>query len=665
MKFDKKLLNKIPIKGHFEIERLDEDGNVIEKWEQHNTVVLTGRAWLLSMISGIDKDDYAGNEELWGIALGKSKNANDGTPNTVKNNDWHLTSEGLINEGGDKLREAFDDYMIPPYIEDTRILHASSVFTDDSFPVLPYTFNEIGVFISATPPTADPYVNVDQRPNCMFGRMITPNYGITKYNDGTQIRVKYTLDISESLGDMVSAGWTLLEYEGWNDYNSPWPYETSNYLKSPSVEGIKKAKFNFASDSTSGDADPAGWTVSEPDTDSIAVVEYYMSMFHPVKISAKNGDCYMEYSYSSSESSGNVEFDAIFISPTRNSEGYHYFRIFNNASGDMIELRIIKELLSMPDPSYFVFQQKIGLFITTATGTSQVGDWKYWTASDGSSGHDADFVYTPYKMQHYRINFDKNAGTVNVYIVSDQLSGNEELLWSSTSLSLSGDIDRCRIGVSTTSNVEREIYIGCVDFSHDAGYYVNRSLEYDTRMLDITTEEIIIGHSLKISPLISTTSIDDWFGNVIAWFTSRKFKKLKVKAYIMLPPSVTDDNSGCGIFIGNVFGINKTTTDLPFVGGLLLMNDGSGNPIVSIGISSEPAKRDTWYLLEMEANYETQEVTCTATEKDTGNVIFNKTTPFFAGHERSHMAGIIFQQWDTTGNYFYVDEFYWHGKDEY
>ncbi|MHC1591764.1 MAG: hypothetical protein ACXQS8_06745 [Candidatus Helarchaeales archaeon] len=663
MKFNEKLLEKIPIKGHFEIERTDENGNVLEKWENDNTVVLTGRAWLLSMISGIDKEDYAGNEQLWGIALGKSKDANDGTPNTVKNNDWHLTSEGMINEGGDKLREPFDDYMIPPYIEDTRILHASSVFTDDSFPVLPYTFNEIGVFISSTPPTSDPYVNVDQRPHCMFGRMITPNYGITKYNDGTQIRVKYTLDISESLGDIVSAGWTLLEYEGWNDYNSPWPYETSNYLRTPNIEGSKKATFNFASDSTTGDADPAGWTVTEPADDSITVVESYLSMFHPVKISAINGNCDMEYSYSSSESSGNVEFDLSPISPLISDYGYHYFKIYNNASGDFIELRFSKDLIPTSTPGVYDSQQKIGLFITTASGTQQVGDWKYWPSSGTETPHEPYFNNIS-TFQHYRINFNKTDGTVSVYIIENRLNTSEELLWSSSDLSLSGDIDRCKIGISTTSNGNYVIYVGCVDFSHDAGYCVNRSLEYETRILDIVSEDYVVGHSLKINPLVVTSSSDDWFGNAIAWSTRRKFKKLKAKAYIKLPSTMTATETGCGVFIGNIFGINKSLIQLPIAGGLILMNDATGNPVITNGATSTSVQRGKWYLLEIEANYETQQMTYIAREKETGNIVFSTNGNFYAGHERSQMAGIIFQQ-ESSGNYFYVDEFYWYGKDEY
>jgi len=207
--------DKFKVKGHFTIEQI-KDGKVIDKWEQDNTVVMTGHAWLLSMISGIDKTKYGGSEELAYIAVGNSDKSNDLSSDGVEEIDWRLTSEGTIAEGGTKCREPFDTTTSSPVIiEDTQVFHASAVFSDDSFPKLPYGIKEMGVFLSDTPPDKNPLSYDQYKPDAMFSRAVISS-AIVKYNDGTDLRVSYKLTVSKT-EDVGESGWYEVFYDGFND----------------------------------------------------------------------------------------------------------------------------------------------------------------------------------------------------------------------------------------------------------------------------------------------------------------------------------------------------------------------------------------------------------------------------------------------------------------
>lgn len=248
---------KYKIKGEFLIEQI-KGGKVINSWKQENTVVQTGRAWLLSMISGIGKTAYSGNEELLYVAVGNSDKSNDLSSDGVEVIDWRLTSEGTIATGGVKCRELFDTSTDSPFIiEDVQSFNASAVFTDDSFQTLPYTIKEIGVFISDTPPVKNP-LNYDvYKKDSMFSRAVLSN-SITKYHDGTQLRVAYKVTVSQ-LTEETEAGWYLVNYDGFNDCE----------------EGRVSPLLEIKTDSSDSDADydTTGGNWDNNDTDLIVGID--------------------------------------------------------------------------------------------------------------------------------------------------------------------------------------------------------------------------------------------------------------------------------------------------------------------------------------------------------------------------------------------------------
>jgi len=654
---------KSKIKGHVKVEQIDKDGNILQEWEDDNTVVLTGRAWLLAMISGINKDYYAGNEELWGVALGDSNDANDGGSYRVNDYDWHLTSEGLINEGGDDCREPWDTIMHPPYIEDTRILHASAVFSDDAFPILPYTIREIGVFISDTPPTADPYIRVDQRPYTMFGRVITPNYGITKFNDNTDLRVKYTLDISSTLDDMISAGWTILEYEGFNDYDSPLPYITGAHTLSPELHGPKEALFNFITDNP-GNNDPAGWVCVEEAAADISILDYYRGLLHPVLLrnTTVGADTVsMTYTYPAGVGEGNFEIDIIPGYLATTNETQLVVRLYSNGNNDKYELR----------------------FYYGGAGWGQTIRVKFYY--DNGDGVDRQ-VGAEYELKgfaltralidrhHWRIEFDRANSIANVYHCDDYVNKTETLIWETTSANLSNDIDRCIIERNmATEHATYGSYVANIDFSHAAGYSVNRSLSVadDDNIYYVVDTPTRIGKCMRITPY------SDWYNDgimhAIYWVTERNFNHYKMKASVYFP-TAAEGNSEIWFLIGNPMTVYDSAHEIPPVAGIVAVRYIASAGEIQVRYNYDTAvevigaiNANTWYDIEFEIDTTTQLYDIRV--YDTSGAIVHELNdrPFVVGDEKIRYCGI----WSSVANSgtreqpIYVDEVYFYGKDEF
>lgn len=194
-------------------ELIDKNGNVIDRREDHNIIVKTGFHFILDFIANVGRTAYgSGCIYISHMALGSSNATNVGLElgqagyNGPSEEDWRLSAEGTLDNlgGGSPCRVEFDQLIHPP-VRVNEVLTVTGVFTDGDFPVLPYEIREMGLFLSDTPPTADPRIDPTQLPHSMISRVVRTwdsanqrwiENPYTKQNDLTDLRIRYSLELS-------------------------------------------------------------------------------------------------------------------------------------------------------------------------------------------------------------------------------------------------------------------------------------------------------------------------------------------------------------------------------------------------------------------------------------------------------------------------------------
>jgi hypothetical protein len=163
------------------------NGEIIKETFQpiKNVIVETGREFILDLLIG-NTGYYNGHLTISNMAAGSIN-----MPASA--DDWKLYGEGTLNQGGAVCRVPLD----PQTNRTLTTITFHGVFTTADFPGTPYPIGEIGAFLGDIPPTNDPQNDSTQRPNAMFNRLIL-NPVWTKYNDGTDLRFIYTLELTET-----------------------------------------------------------------------------------------------------------------------------------------------------------------------------------------------------------------------------------------------------------------------------------------------------------------------------------------------------------------------------------------------------------------------------------------------------------------------------------
>jgi hypothetical protein len=177
-----KIKDNLKLIGTLELEQVDRDGKVIRNGTYKNLVVETGVELILDLLINT-VSDYDGNVILTNMACGSIN-----IEPTV--DDWNLYGEGTLNQGGAICRVVLD----PQTARTLQTVEFHGVFTTGDFPVIPYSCGEFGAFVSNLPPLNDPQTDSTQRARAMFNRLVLDPPWI-KYDDGTDLRFKYTVTI--------------------------------------------------------------------------------------------------------------------------------------------------------------------------------------------------------------------------------------------------------------------------------------------------------------------------------------------------------------------------------------------------------------------------------------------------------------------------------------
>lgn len=174
----------LKIVGKVKLQQVNKEGEVLKEGDFKNIVVETGKEFILDLL--INKTDYyQGNTSIGWMACGSINVA-------PSKDDWKLYGEGTLNEGGAMCRVTLD----PQTDRTLTTIEFHGVFTEGDFPSLPYPIGELGAFLGSRPPSSDPQSDSSQRPYAMFNRLVIDPIWI-KYNDGTDLRFKYTVTLTD------------------------------------------------------------------------------------------------------------------------------------------------------------------------------------------------------------------------------------------------------------------------------------------------------------------------------------------------------------------------------------------------------------------------------------------------------------------------------------
>ena len=199
--------------GKFKVVKVKDDGTVEVHGGIRNTLVLSGKRYLLDRIFDTGTHNWD-DKMVTHLAIGTSTDTNDGTSGPTPTTpvaqgsgwrgasvyDWKLSDE--VARASASFRRQGETVFATATFQNTDFNSYWSAHGTGSVPIV-----EFGLFLSNTAPTANPLNDVSQQVNAMFARGVkytTQGTGyyiadpIYKADDGNPIAIGYEFSLDPS-----------------------------------------------------------------------------------------------------------------------------------------------------------------------------------------------------------------------------------------------------------------------------------------------------------------------------------------------------------------------------------------------------------------------------------------------------------------------------------